>query len=781
MGSTGLRPLVRRAGEREPALRELTDAELGAAVDALRSRARSRGGAQAGGGAEASGGAGRKSSAASWDDDALVELCALGREAAFRALGERAFDVQLLGMLGLLRGTVVEMATGEGKTLVGALAAAGFAVQGRRVHVLSVNDYLARRDAEWMRPVYELLGVHAGYVTQESTHAERRAAYARDVVHVAVGEVGFDTLRDRLRTAASELVLPEPDVAIVDEADAVLIDEARIPLVLAGGVAAGSDEAEAARVVEGLVDGLHFEAEPDGMTVHLTDAGVTEVERALGVDNLFALGMDARLSQINVALYASVLLRRDVDYLIRDGRIRLVDANRGRLAQRQRWPDGLHAAVEAKEGLVVGPRGEVLDQLIVQDLIGGYPTVAGMTGTAVIVAEQLREFYRLETGDLPPNVPCVRVDEPDRLYDGEASRDAALIDLVERTHATGRPILVGTRDVAKSEQIGAALRELGLNCAVLNARDDSREAAIIADAGVVGAITVSTQMAGRGTDIRLGGRDGVDCERVAGLGGLLVVGVGRYPTRRLDDQLRGRAGRQGDPGTSVFLTSLDDESITRHASDPLPRSARVEDDGRIRDASVRRHVEQAQRVAEGALLDGHRTTWRYNRQLRLQREEVLDLRRRVLHGDEAARVLAELRPERWAELLDAVGESVLAEAARQLLLYDLDAAWGEHLARTADLREGIHLRALGRQNPIDAFHAETQRAFVPLIDRAREAAAEHLDTAHITESGLDTERSDVQRPTSTWTYMVRDHPFTSMDEPFLTAIGKRLRAAGREG
>ncbi|MFJ8741111.1 accessory Sec system translocase SecA2 [Embleya sp. NPDC127516] len=755
---TSLRPLVRRAAERESALRELSDARLRAAADALRTRA----------------------AAGAWDDDALVELCALGREAGYRTLGERAFDVQLLGVLSLLRGTVVEMATGEGKTLVGALAAAGFAMQGRRVHVLSVNDYLARRDAEWMRPIYELLGVRVAHVTQDATHAQRRTAYAQDVVHVAVGEVGFDTLRDRLRTDATELVLPEPDVAIVDEADAVLIDEARIPLVLAGGVASGPDEAEAARVVADLVEGRHYEAETDGMTVHLTDAGVSAVERALGVDNLFALGMDTRLSQVNVALYASVLLRRDVDYLVREGRISLVDANRGRVAQRQRWPDGLHAAVEAKEGLVAGPRGEVLDQMIVQDLIGGYPTVAGMTGTAVIVAEQLREFYRLETGDLPTNLPCVRIDEPDRLYDGEQSRDAALIDLIERTHATGRPILVGTRDVAKSEQIGAALRESGLRCAVLNARDDSREAAIIADAGGIGAITVSTQMAGRGTDIRLGGIDGADHERVAELGGLLVVGVGRYPTRRLDDQLRGRAGRQGDPGTSVFLTSLDDESITRHAFDPPPRPTRVEADGRIRDASVRRWVEQAQRVAEGALLEGHRTTWRYNRQLRLQREEVLELRHRVLHGDEAARVLADLRPERWAELLDAVGESVLAEAARQLFLYELDEAWSEHLARTADLREGIHLRALGRQNPIDAFHAETQRAFVPLISRARTAAADRLATAHITESGLDTERSDIQRPSSTWTYMIHDQPFASMEDPFLTTIAKRVRAGAGE-
>ncbi|MGC0422033.1 accessory Sec system translocase SecA2 [Embleya sp. AB8] len=769
---TGLRPLVRRAGERESALRRLSDAELRAAADALRIRA---------GGTQGSAARGTGKSAAahgtSWDEEALVELCALGREAGRRALGERAFDVQLLGMLSLLRGTVVEMATGEGKTLVGALAAAGFALQGRRVHVLSVNDYLARRDAEWMRPVYELLGVRVAYVTQEATRTQRQTAYAEDVVHVAVSEVGFDTLRDRLRTEVAELVLPAPDVAIVDEADAVMIDEARIPLVLAGGVAAGSDEAEAARLVADLVEGVHYEAESDGMSVHLTDAGVSEMERAFGVDNLYARDMGERLSQVNVALYARALLRRDVDYLVREGRIRLVDANRGRLAQRQRWPDGLHAAVEAKEGLTAGPRGEVLDQLIVQDLIGSYPTVAGMTGTAVIVSEQLREFYRLETGDLPTNMPCVRVDEPDRLYDSEQSRDAALLDLVQRAHASGRPILVGTRDVAKSEEIGAAIRESGLDCAILNARDDTREAAIIAEAGALGAITVSTQMAGRGTDIRLGGRDGADHEQVAELGGLLVVGVGRYHTRRLDDQLRGRAGRQGDPGTSVFLTSLDDDSITRYAIDPPPRAARVEADGRIRDAAVRRYVEQAQRVAEGALLDTHRTTWRYNQQLHHQREEILDHRHDILHGDAAAEILAELRPERWAELESAVGESVLAEAARQLLLYDLDRAWSDHLARTADLREGIHLRALARQNPIDAFHAETQRAFASLLPTAHEAAAAHLDTAHITKSGLDKEQSDVTRPSSTWTYMVDDQPFESLRDPFLTTIGKRLRSA----
>lgn len=708
---TGLRPLVRRAGEREAALRELSDAGLREAADALRSRVQ--------------GADGR------WDDDASVEVCALGREAARRALGERAFDVQLVGVLSLLRGTVVEMATGEGKTLVGALAAAAFALRGRRVHVLSVNDYLARRDAEWMGPVYDLLGVSVAHVTQESTRRERRDAYARDVVHVAVGEVGFDTLRDRLCTDSADVVLPDPDVAIVDEADAVMIDEARIPLVLAGGIDPGTSDAEVARAVAGLVEGRHYEADAGGLTVHLTDAGVAEVERALGVADLYALGMEVRFSQVNVALYASVLLRRDVDYLVTEGSVRLVDANRGRVAQRRRWPDGLHAAVEAKEGLTVGPRGEVLDQLIVQDLIAGYPTVCGMTGTAVIVAEQLREFYRLETGALPTNLPCVRVDEPDRLYAGREARDAALIDLIERTHATGRPVLVGSRDVSTSERIGAALRDLGLNCAVLNARDDTEEAAIIAGAGAIGAITVSTQMAGRGTDIRLGGPDGADHDQVADLGGLLVIGVGRYHTRRLDDQLRGRAGRQGDPGTSVFLTGLDDDLITRHAPD-VPDVSTADADGPIDDDAARRHVEHAQRVAEGALLDTHRTTWRYNRQLHLQREEVLAHRREVLHGDTAADLLEERRPDRWARLRETVGEAVLAEAARQILLYELDRAWSDHLGFTTELREGIHLRALGRQSPIMAFHAETQHAFATLITRAHRRAAESFDTAHIT-------------------------------------------------
>nr|WP_237534233.1 accessory Sec system translocase SecA2 [Streptomyces sp. SID3343] len=750
-GSVGAGPLgrsVARAGEREAALRELSPTGLRAAAQAARGT------------------------------DDHVEVCALGREAARRALGERAFDVQLEGVLSLLRGTVVEMATGEGKTLVGALAAAGFALGGRRVHVLSVNDYLARRDAEWMGPVYDLLGLTGGCVDQHSTWEQRRDAYRRDIVHVAVGEVGFDTLRDRLRTDATRAVLPPPDVAIVDEADAVLIDEARIPLVLAGGVEAGAGDARAAHAVADLVEGKHYECEPDRLTVHLTDEGLVEVERVLGVDDLYAVGMGEQLSRINVALYARALLHRDVDYVVAEDRISLVDTNRGRLARRQQWPDGLHAAVEAKEGLTGGPRGEILDQLIVQDLIASYRTVAGMTGTAVVVAEQLREFYRLETGDLPPNVPCVRVDEDDRLYIDGKSRDAALITVVERAHASGRPVLVGTPDVSTSERIGDALRDSGLDCAILNARDDTQEAAIIARAGAVGAITVSTQMAGRGTDIRLGGPDGADHERVAELGGLLVIGVGRYHTRRLDDQLRGRAGRQGDPGTSIFLTSLDDEPITRHAPDP-PRLSRVDEDGRVFDAAARRHVEHAQRVAEGALSDTHRTTWRYNQQLHLQRVEVLDRRRRILEGDEARPVLEERCPQRWAELTDTVGEAVLAEAAREILLYELDRAWSDHLAFTAELREGIHLRALGRQSPLDAFHAETRRAFADFTTRVDTAAADRLRTAHITEAGLDPTRSGLHRPTSTWTYMVTDNPFGTPDDRVAAYLRGLIRPASR--
>src|ERR1700722_2833174 len=468
-------------------------------------------------------------------DDAAT--CALGREAARRGLGERPFDVQLVGTLAMLAGQVAEMATGEGKTLSGALAAAGYALGGQSVHVMSVNDYLARRDAEWMRPVYELLGVTVGWIGQASTPADRRRAYAAQVTYGAVSEFGFDVLRARLATSPAGLIAGAPDVALIDEADSVLVDEALVPLVLAGAADGAESDTDVAELARSLRPGHDYAVDEDGRSVHLTDSGARAVEAALGGIDLYTDPNLATLTRLNVALYAEALLHRDVDYIVRDGKIHLVNASRGRVARLQRWPDGLHAAVEAKEGLAASQTGEILDSITIQSLVSRHPTVCGMTGTAVAIGEQLREFYGLEIAVIPPNRPCVRVDEPDRLYATAEQKEEALADHAAEVHADGRPVLIGTLDVAESERIAERLRRAGLSCVVLNAKNDAEEAAILAEAAPPRAVTVSTQMAGRGTDIRLGGTAG-DQGQIADLGGLHVIGAGRHGSSRLDHQLR---------------------------------------------------------------------------------------------------------------------------------------------------------------------------------------------------------------------------------------------------
>ncbi|HEX9035324.1 MAG TPA: accessory Sec system translocase SecA2, partial [Streptosporangiaceae bacterium] len=691
-----------------------------------------------------------------------VEICSLGREASRRALGERPYDVQLLGTLAMLSGRIAEMATGEGKTLAGAIAAAGYALRGRSVHVMSVNDYLARRDAQWMRPVYDLLGVSVGWIDQTSTPQQRRDAYAAQVTYASVSEFGFDVLRDRLCTDVAELIAGEPDVVLIDEADSVLVDEALVPLVLAGAVAEGEPDYEIAALVRRLRPGVHYQADDDGRAVHLTDKGTTAAEQALGGIDLYAPGQLATLTRLNVALYAHALLRRDVDYIVTDGRVRLVSESRGRVARLQRWPDGLHEAVEAKEGLIASDSGMILDSITVQALIKRYPVRCGMTGTAVAAGEQFREFYQMEIAVVPPNLPCVRDDEPDRLYRGIAEKERAIVADVAMTHATGRPILIGTLDVAESERLAGELAVAGLPCVVLNARNDAQEAAIVAEAGALGAITVSTQMAGRGTDIRLGGSAG-DRDEIARLGGLKVIGTGRHASSRLDHQLRGRAGRQGDPGSSVFYVSMADPLITTHVPDAEPPET-AQDDGLVTDPQAHWTVGHAQRVAEGANLEIHRNTWRYNAIIEEQRRVVSEHRDRVLRTDAALTALGARCPERLAGLSETVDRQTLVRAARQIVLAHLDRGWSEHLARMSDIREGIHLRSLGisanpfggRMQPLDEFNKEAVRAFTNLLRDAEEDSAETFRTARIDASGVDLDAAGLKRPTATWTYLVTD-------------------------
>ena len=708
----------------------------------------------------------------------VAEVCAIGREAARRALGERPYDVQLLGAMAMLGGSVAEMATGEGKTLTAAIAAYGHVRSGNGpVHVLTVNDYLARRDAEWMAPVYQLLGLTVGWVTEASTREERRTAYACDVTYASVSEAGFDYLRDQLVTDIDDRVQGPLATAIVDEADSILIDEARVPMVLAGAVPGEQDPVHvAAGVVRGLRAGRHYEIADDGRSVAFTSAGLALVERKLGID-LYDDEHVEQLSAVNVALHAHALLHRDVDYIVRNGAVELIDEMRGRVAQRRRWPDGLQAAVEAKEGLDATAEGEVLGTITVQAYIALYPTVCGMTATAVLVGEQLREYFKLEVAVIPPNTPCVRVDLPDRIYATRAEKEDALVAEIAENHQKGRPVLVGTLDVKESESLAKALAAADIPCVVLNAKNDDEEASIIAEAGKIGAVTVSTQMAGRGVDIRLGGSDQADREKVAELGGLYVLGSGRHHSRRVDDQLRGRAGRQGDPGASVFYVSLEDDLVQRHAPDAIPASPRMNADGLVTDDQVDFAVEHAQRISEGVQHEIHRNTWRYSVVTEQQRKALAERRERVLTTDVTAEMLRRRCPEKAAEL-DEIDEELLPRVARSIALYHIDRLWTEHLAELSEVREGVHLRALGRLDPLDEFHRAAVPAFNALIPAIEERTVETFEETEFDKDWKPDEKTLV-RPSATWTYLVHDNPFGSELDRLIAAVGRRLSSGGR--
>jgi preprotein translocase subunit SecA len=756
-GSIDLGPyerLTQLVGEAEESVQPLTDEELTEAVAELRTT----------GGLH---------------EDEQIEFLALAREAAQRAIGERAFDGQVVGALAMLQGRVVEMATGEGKTLAGAFAAAGYAVGGRKVQVLAVNDYLARRDAEWMGPVYELLGVTVSHIGQASTPEERRTAYEADVCYAPVSEIGFDVLRDRLVTDVADRVTVEPDVALVDEADSVLIDEARVPLVLAGATRTEELDEDVVQLVRTLRAGVDYEIDGDGRTVALTDKGTDKVEETLGGINLYEDDNLDRLTQINVARHAEVLLRKDVDYLVRDGKVSLINNNRGRIAKLQRWPDGLQAAVEAKEAVPVSDSGEVLDSITVQALVKSYKTLCGMTGTAVVVGESLQEFYEVDVAVVPPNKPNIRKDDPDRLYLTAEQKNVALVEHIAEVHETGRPILIGTHSVEESEQLSDRLEAAEVTHVVLNAKNDAEEAAIIAEAGVPGTVTVSTQMAGRGTDIRLGGKDeSHDKDKAIELGGLYVIGTGLHASRRLDDQLRGRAGRQGDPGGTLFFASLADELVTRYSVSSGLRP-HPDESGRLTDRKSVGMLEGAQRVADGANAELHRTTWQYHRLTGQQRAILLDTREKVLVDDLAAEELAERAKERYDELVDEVGEDVVKDAARRIVLGHLDRRWTDHLAYLADLREGIHLRSLAggivHLKPIDEFNKSAIASFDTLIADAWTDAVETFQDAEITADGLDEEASGIPRPTATWTYLVNDNPFGTEADRILGRLRNAIK------
>ncbi|MGP5244885.1 accessory Sec system translocase SecA2 [Corynebacterium variabile] len=711
-------------------------------------------------------------------EDAPLLLAAV-REAASRTLGMRPFDVQLQGALRMLVGDVVEMATGEGKTLVGAMTAVGYGLQGKKVHVITVNSFLAGRDEQWMGPLLDFFGLTHGAIAEEAGPDARREVYSCDVVFGAINEIGFDVLRDQLITRREDAVRTPADVAVVDEADSVMVDEALVPLVLAGSEPGAGPAASITDLVRRMDEDRHFTVSGDRRNIFLTDAGSAFVEKQLGIDSLYGDESGDLLSQVNVALHAQHLLVRDVHYLVRDGAVALIDNSRGRVAELQRWPDGLQAAVEAKEGLTVTDGGRILDQVTIQALLGLYPQKCGMTGTAVAASDQLRQFYGLSVSVIDPNDPTQRFDEVDHVYAEATERDAAVIDHIVEIQRTGKPVLVGTQDVAQSESIADALVMRGVECNVLNAKNHEAEAGIIAEAGRPGRVTVSTQMAGRGTDIRLGGTEGEpgqeEHDRVVELGGLHVVGVGRFRSARLDNQLRGRAGRQGDPGYSVFFVSLEDDMVSvGGAGEEL--TAQPDEDGRMEQKKVLQFVDHCQRVTEGQMLDIHATTWKYNKLIADQRAIVNERRDRVLDTEAAWDDLSYHDVEKAGALQAAgIDHEVLVQAAREIMLHHLDHEWSEHLAYLDDVRESIHLRAIARESPIDEFHRLSIAAFGQLAERAVSLARETFTEAEITADGVSLGDLGLHKPSATWTYMVNDNPLSSTGGSVMGSIASMFR------
>jgi preprotein translocase subunit SecA len=690
-------------------------------------------------------------------DTLLAEVFALGRELAHRSLGLRPFEVQVMAGVALHRRRLVEMQTGEGKTLAAVLPVALRALTGQGVHVLTFNDYLARRDAAWMKPFYEAMGLTVGAVQEGMDAAARRAAYAADVTYATAKEAGFDFLRAGLARDEGERVQRSFHFAILDEADSILIDEARVPLVIAGARAAPeADPARIAAIVGGLAEGVDWAADENQRNVQLTDQGTDRVESLLKGGSLHAAGNERLLSEVNQALHVRALLHRDVDYIVRDGRIALVDELTGRVVADRRWPDGLQEALEAKEGLAIQPGGQILGSITLQHFLSHYPAIAGMTATAGPAAEELADLYGLRTVPIPPHRRCVRDDLPDLIFSHRAAKEAALIQEIAHTHEKGRPVLVGTSSVEESEGLAAALAGAGIPCRVLNAKNDEAEAEIVAEAGAWGAVTLSTNMAGRGTDIRLGGAVEAERDRVVALGGLYVIGTNRHESRRIDDQLRGRAGRQGDPGASRFFVSLEDPLMVRFGLNgliplklrPPPQAAPIDH------PVVRREVDRLQRIVEGQNQEIRATLARYSALVEKQRATLAAWRLAVLTDETEVHLFATRAPTRYAELLDRVGAKKLQAAERTVTLHQIDAVWTDHLAFVAGVREGIHLVGIGGMDPFQEFHKQVAPAFRTLDQQIEDRVIESLKTLEITDEGWV--NADLRGPSSTWTYLIND-------------------------
>ena len=727
-------------------------------------------------------------------DDLLVEAYAVVREASKRTIGLRHFDVQLIGGIVLHQGRIAEMKTGEGKTLVATLPLYLNALEGRGVHLVTVNDYLAKVGAQLMGPIYEFLGLTVGVNVPGMGAEEKRAAYNCDITYGTNNEFGFDYLRDNMVLYKEQMVQRELYYAIVDEVDSILIDEARTPLIISGQATKSTELYYAAdRLVRRLREGEDYTVDWKMKSVMLTEAGVEKAERALGVDNLYDHANVMINHHVQQALKAHVIMKRDVDYVVQDGQVIIVDEFTGRLMTGRRYSDGLHQAIEAKENLKVQNESMTLATITFQNFFRMYRKLAGMTGTAKTEEEEFKKIYGLDVIVVPTNKPMIRVDLPDVVYKTEAAKYRAVVDEIVRRHEKGQPVLVGTTSIENSEKLSEMLKKRGIPHSVLNAKHHAEEAVIVAKAGQRGAVTIATNMAGRGTDIILG-------EGVAELGGLHIIGTERHESRRIDNQLRGRAGRQGDPGSSQFFLSLEDELMRRFGGENLMGMMErfgFQDDVPIESKMVTRAIESAQKRVEGANFDVRRVVLQYDDVMNQQRTIIYKQRREVLesenikdivlgmiddviarlveshcqgdlpeewdlaaiieHGnrtflhegqltaddlwgkekEEIVELLKQAVREKYEERERELGSELMREFEKVVTLRAVDSKWMDHIDAMEQLRQGIHLRAYGGTDPLREYQFEGFEMFEAMVESIKEEVATYIMKAQV--------RSNLQR------------------------------------
>ncbi len=758
-------------------------------------------------------------------DDILIESFAVVREAARRTIRMRHFDVQLIGGVVLHQGKIAEMKTGEGKTLVATLPAYLNALEGKGVHIVTVNDYLAKRDTEWMGPIYRFLGLSVGTIQHEMNDAERKAAYRCDITYGTNNEFGFDYLRDNMKFRLSDLVQRGHHYAIVDEVDSILIDEARTPLIISGPTEESTSlYYKIDNLVRRFQKDRHFKVDEKTRTVSILEEGVAEAEKYLNVSNLYDLAHMDLVHHINQALKAHHLFKRDVDYMVKEGKVIIVDEFTGRLMPGRRYSDGLHQALEAKEKVRIEQEYQTLASITFQNYFRMYKKLAGMTGTAATEATEFHTIYGLDVVEIPTNKPLIRHEYPDVVYRTAKEKWEAVVNEIIELNKQGRPILVGTTSIEKSEHLSSILRRKGIKHVVLNAKYHEMEAKIIAQAGRIGAVTIATNMAGRGVDILLGGnpeflasenlrKSGIDPlkatqeqwekalaeatrltqeehERVVSLGGLHICGTERHEARRIDNQLRGRAGRQGDPGSSRFYLSLEDDLMRIFGSDRISGlMARIgmAEGVPIEHRMVSKAIERAQKQVEGQNFTIRKHLLEYDDVMNKQRETIYRMRREILEGKDMKSYILELietlvdwhldsyankdkDPEEWdiPALRQALGpqfgldldelgidwESITYDELREKLLQTLkaryeekerllgsarmreferiimlqiiDSQWKDHLLGMDYLKEGIGLRGYGQRDPLVEYKKESYEMFQSMMDRIEEETVRYI-------------------------------------------------------